>query len=630
MQRPQFASHRHPADDPHPDPNAGFDAGGAVTSPTLTSLFLEAVDRFGDATALRAPNADLTWSRISYNEVFRTARAAASGLRALGVERGDAAAILSNNRPEWAIADYACLCAGVRDVPIYPSLTAPQIAYILRDSGARAVFAEDEEQLTKLMEIRDQCPELRHIIVFDPPGETPEGVLAWRDFVQLDPVGLSDEAFREEALAARPESVATILYTSGTTGNPKGVLLTHANVGSNVRVSRTLLDISDTDNTLSFLPLSHVFQRMVDYVFFNVGCTIAYARDMTTVAEDLKIVRPTVAVSVPRLYERVYNAVTGATGVKGLLVGWAASVGLAHADAVLAGRDPGWWTRARKSLADKLVFSKLRAAVGGRLRFFVSGGAPLSPGINKFFFAAGLQILEGYGLTETSPVTNVNTFENFRIGTVGKAVPGTEIRIASDGEICIRGPQVMKGYFNRPEDTAEAIDEEGWFKTGDIGELDEDGFLRITDRKKDIIVTAGGKNIAPQPIENDVKLDPYIEQAVMVGDRRPFPSLLVVPDFEQLNQWAAASEIDASDPGALLRDARCQEFLGGRVKESLAGLARFEMPKKTAFLASTFTIEDGTLTPTQKVRRRTVEERHGALIESLYDEANVDRDYFTD
>jgi len=600
-----------------------------VTSPTLTSLFLEAVERFGDATALRAPNADLTWSRISYNEVFRTARAAASGLRALGVERAEAAAILSNNRPEWALADYACLCAGVRDVPIYPSLTAPQIAYILRDSGARAVFAEDEEQLAKLMEIRDQCPELRHIIVFDPPGETLDGVLAWRDFVQLDPFGLSDEAFRKEALAARPESVATILYTSGTTGNPKGVLLTHANVGSNVAVSRTLLDISDTDITLSFLPLSHVFQRMVDYVFFNVGCTIAYARDMTTVAEDLKIVRPTVAVSVPRLYERVYNAVTGATGVKGLLVSWAASVGLAHADAVLEGRDPGWWTRARKSLADKLVFSKLRAAVGGRLRFFVSGGAPLSPGINKFFFAAGLQILEGYGLTETSPVTNVNTFENFRIGTVGKAVPGTEIRVASDGEICIRGPQVMKGYFNRPEETAEAIDEQDWFKTGDIGELDEDGFLRITDRKKDIIVTAGGKNIAPQPIENDVKLDPFVEQAVMVGDRRPFPSLLVVPDFEQLNQWAAANEIDASDPGALLRDARCQEFLGGRVKESLAGLARFEMPKKTAFLASTFTIEDGTLTPTQKVRRRTVEERHGALIESLYDEANVDRDYFT-
>lgn len=599
-----------------------------MSSATLTSLFLEAVERFGGATALRAPSADPTWSRISYEEVFRTTRAAASGLRALGIGRGEAAAILSANRPEWAVADYACLCAGVRDVPIYPSLTAPQIAYILRDSGARAVFAEDDVQLAKLMEIRDQCPELRHIIVFDAPGEMPEGTMAWRDFVQLDPFGLTDEAFRAEALAARPGSVATILYTSGTTGNPKGVLLTHANVGSNVHVCRTLLDISDTDSTLSFLPLSHVFQRTVDYVFFNVGCTIAYARDMTTVAEDLRIVRPTVAVSVPRLYERVYNAVTGATGVKGLLVGWAASVGLAHADAVLEGRDPGWWTRARKAVADKLVFSKLRAAVGGRLRFFVSGGAPLSPGINRFFFAAGLQILEGYGLTETSPVTNVNTFEDFRIGTVGKAVPGTEIRIASDGEVCVRGPQVMKGYLNRPDETAEAIDEEGWFKTGDIGELDEDGFLRITDRKKDIIVTAGGKNIAPQPIENDVKLDPYIEQAVMVGDRRPFPSLLVVPDFEQLNQWAAASEIDASDPGALLRDARCQEFLGGRVRASLAGLASFETPKKTAFLATTFTIEDGTLTPTQKVRRRNVEERYGALIESLYDEANVDRDWF--
>ena len=600
-----------------------------MTSATLPGLFLEAVDRFGSATALRAPGAGLTWSRISYDEVFRTAKVAASGLRALGIGRGEAAAIVSANRPEWAFADYACLCAGVRDVPIYPSLTAPQIAYILRDSGARAVFAEDEAQLAKLMEIRDQCPELRNIIVFDAPGEIPDGVLAWRDLVRLDPGGLGDKAFRKEARAARPGSVATILYTSGTTGSPKGVLLTHANIGSNVRVCRTLLDISDTDATLSFLPLSHVFQRMVDYVFFNVGCTIAYARDMTTVAEDLKVVRPTVVASVPRLYERVYNAVTGATGVKGLLVDWAVSAGLAHADAVLEGRDPGWWTRIRGSLADRLVFSKLRAGVGGRLRFFLSGGAPLSPEINRFFFAAGLQILEGYGLTETSPVTNVNTFENFRIGTVGKAVPGTEVRIASDGEICVRGPQVMKGYLNRPEDTAEAIDEEGWFKTGDIGELDGDGFLRITDRKKDIIVTAGGKNIAPQPIENRLKLDPYIDQVVMVGDRRPFPSILVVPDFEQLNQWAAAAGVDHPDPGALLRDATCREFLGGRVKESLAGLASFETPKKTVFLTTPFTIEDATLTPTQKVRRRTVEERHGALIESLYDEANIDRDYFT-
>ena len=599
-----------------------------MSSGTLTGLFLEAVDRFGGATALRAPGADLAWSRISYDEVFRTTRAAAAGLRALGVGRGDAAAILADNRPEWAFADYACLCAGVRDVPIYPSLTAPQIAYILQDSGARAVFAEDEVQLAKLMEIRDQCPELRHIIVFDPPDKTSDGILAWREFLLLDPEGLSDRAFREEALAARPESVATILYTSGTTGNPKGVLLTHANVESNVRACRTLLDVSDKDTTLSFLPLSHILQRMVDYFFFAVGCAIAYARDITTVAEDLGIVRPTVVASVPRLYERVYNAVTGASGVKGLLVGWAVSVGLAHADAVLEGRNPGWWTQVRKSLADKLVFSKLRARVGGRLRFFVSGGAPLSPDINRFFFAAGLRILEGYGLTETSPVTNVNTFENFRIGTVGKAVPGTEIRIASDGEICIRGPQVMKGYFNRPEATAEAIDADGWFKTGDIGKIDEDGFLSITDRKKDIIVTAGGKNIAPQPIENRLKLDTYIDQAVMVGDRRRFPSLLVVPDFEQLNEWADANQIDASDPATLLRDTKCQEFLGGRVQQTLAGLASFETPKKTAFLATAFTIEDGTLTPTQKVKRRIVEERYEGLVESLYDEANVGRDYF--
>ena len=599
-----------------------------MTADTLTGLFLEAVDRFGAGTALRAPGPDLEWSRISYDEVFRTTRAAAGGLRALGIRRGDAAAILSGNRPEWAIADYACLCAGVRDVPVYPSLTAPQIGYILRDSGARLVFAEDEEQLTKLIEIRDRCPEVRHIVVFDPPRERPDGTLSWSDFVALDPDGLSDQAFREEALSARPESVATILYTSGTTGNPKGVLLTHANIASNVRVCRTLLDVSDKDTTLSFLPLSHILQRMVDCLFFNVGCTIVYARNMLTVAEDLRIVRPTVVASVPRLYERVYNAVTGATGIKGLLVGWATSVGLAHADAVLEGRTPGWWTRVQKSLADKLVFSKLRVGVGGRLRFFVSGGAPLSPGINRFFFAAGLQILEGYGLTETSPVTNLNTFENFRIGTVGKAIPGTEVRIASDGEICIRGPQVMKGYFNRPEATAEVIDADGWFRTGDIGEIDEDGFLRITDRKKDIIVTAGGKNIAPQPIENRLKLDRFIDQAVMLGDRRRFPAVLVVPDFEQLHAWALDKKMPVGDPAALVSEPACQEFLGGRIKASLAGLARFETPRKVAFLARGFTIENGTLTPTQKVKRRAVEENYAGLIESLYDEANIGRDYF--
>ncbi len=599
-----------------------------TSSATLTDLFLEAVDRFGNATALRAPGADATWSRISYDEVFRTARAAAGGLRSLGIGRGEIAAILSANRPEWAFADYACLCSGVRDVPVYPSLTASQIAYVLRDSGARAVFAEDLVQLDKLTEIRDRCPRLRHIVVFDSPSDPGDGAMAWSDFLRLDPDALDDDAFREAARAARPEDVATVLYTSGTTGNPKGVLLTHANIGSNVLACRPLLDVSDTDATLSFLPLSHVFQRMVDYLFFSVGCTIAYARDMTTVAEDLKIVRPTVVASVPRLYERVHDAVTGARGIKGLLAGWATSAALAHADAVLEGRTPGRWTRARKRLADALVFRRLRARVGGRLRFFVSGGAPLSPDVNRFFFAAGLRILEGYGLTETSPVTHVNTFENFRIGTVGKAVPGTEARVASDGELHVRGPQVMKGYFNRPEATAEAVDENGWFRTGDVGEIDADGFLRITDRKKDIIVTSGGKNIAPQPIENLLKLDPYIEQAVMVGDRRSFPSLLVVPDFERLNPWAAAAGIDASDPLALLRDARCQEFLGSRIRASLTGLASFETPKKAVFLATAFTIEDGTLTPTQKVRRKSVEERHGALVESLYDEANADRDWF--
>jgi long-chain acyl-CoA synthetase len=600
---------------------------------TLVDLLFEAMDRFQDHVAFRY-HKDGEWLDISHRRALEEIRKGAASLKAMGLERGDRAAILSENRPEWALADYACLTAGVVDVPVYATLTPKQIAYILEDSGARLVFVSDGEQLEKILAVRDELESLGQVVVFDAPGSLPQGVVSWGDFIRRGEEGLpSPEEFRAEAERASPDDTATILYTSGTTGNPKGVMLSHNNLHSNVRASTQALPVDESDLTLSFLPLSHVFQRMVDYLLFNQGCTIAYARSLETVPEDLRAVRPTIVVSVPRLYEKVYAKVTQATGVRGKIAAWARKVGNRWAEARLAGRNAGLLTAAQYAIARALVFRKLKAGVGGRLRYFVSGGAPLSPEINRFFFSAGIMILEGYGLTETSPVTNVNTPvdfpRNFRIGTVGKPVPGTEVRIAQDGEILVRGPQVMKGYYNRPEDTKEAIDEDGWFHTGDVGEIDQDGFLRITDRKKDLIVTAGGKNVAPQPIENILKKNRYMDQPVLLGDRRKFITLLLVPDFENLEGWAKEQGISFGDRSELLTAPGVQKLLEDEMNRELTDLARFEMPKKLVLLREPFTIEDGTLTPTQKVKRRVVEKRYEDLIDHVYDERNEGRSVFT-
>ncbi len=596
---------------------------------TLTGLFLESGDHYSGRSAFRF-HQEGVWKDISHDEARRTVAKAVGALKELGMERGDRAAILSENRPEWALADYACLMAGVVDVPVYATLTPGQVAYILNDAGARLVFCSDREQLTKLLEARADAGKLEWIVVFEDDavdsGEAnrSQGVLTWSEFLEKGaswPGVTDDEVLRGEGERAEPADVATILYTSGTTGDPKGVMLTHDNLFSNVQAARSLIPVGPEDSTLSFLPLSHVFQRMVDYLLFSSGVSIAYARSLDTVPEDLKAIRPTIVVSVPRLYEKVYARVMEAGGVKGKLVQWARSVGERWSDLRLAGRTAGFLLGFQHRIADALVFKKLRAGVGGRLRFFVSGGAPLAPEINRFFYAAGITILEGYGLTETSPVTNVNTPERFKIGTVGPPVPGTEIRIADDGEILVRGPQVMKGYYNRPEETAEVLSSEGWFHTGDIGELDADGFLRITDRKKDIIVTAGGKNVAPQPIENRLKKNRFIDQPVLLGDRRKFLTLLLVPAFENLEAWARQQGIASDDRRELLEKAEVQELLAKEVDQELRDYARFELPKKILLLDQEFTIEDGSLTPTQKVKRRVVDERFREAIDRVYEES---------
>jgi len=600
-------------------------APGHLPPGTLADLFFERLDRGGDSPVYQHFVGDSDEQEtLDIEATAEIVVEVAAALHATGLRPGDRVAILSENRTEWALADWGCILAHVADVPIYDTLPADQAAFILGDAEVKLVFASTAEQGRKALRALDQVRMSGiPIVVFD-GDEGHRGLTSWEDFRERGrSAGTSIEELRAEAASLDPQAVATLIYTSGTTGTPKGVMLTHANLFSNVQAAGRVLPIGEGDSSMSFLPLSHVFQRMVDYLLFWRGCTLARAHDIKTVATDMKTVGPTIEVSVPRLYEKVYNKVTDASGVKAKLVGWAIDVGNRWADATLEGRSIGPALAIQKRLADRLVFSKIRDAVGGRLRFFVSGGAPLAPGLARFFFGAGLPILEGYGLTETSPVTNVNPPGGIRIGTVGPPVPGTEVRIAEDGEILVRGPQVMKGYYRHPEATAEVIDD-GWFRTGDIGTLDPDGYLRITDRKKDLIVTAGGKNVAPQPIENRLKTNPLIEQVVMIGDQRKFCSMLVVPAFDVLDRWASKQGIPTDDRASLLADSRVHgEFES--ILASMSDLASYEQPKKIGLLDREFTIEDGTLTPTQKVKRRRVQELYGDQIDRLYTPENRDR-----
>ncbi|HEY6089992.1 MAG TPA: long-chain fatty acid--CoA ligase [Gemmatimonadaceae bacterium] len=600
--------------------------GGPRPAPgTLTKLFFDAVSKFNRPDALQVKT-DGVYRPISHSEVAARVRHAARGLSSLGVRRGDRVAILSENRPEWAIADFACLTAGLTDVPIYPTLPADQIAYILKDSGAVAIFVSNKTQAEKIREIRSQLPALKTVVGFDDiPGLTNMSIADLEKRGAQGETSVAIATYKEDALLVKPDDIATIIYTSGTTGEPKGVMLTHDNIYSNVEASRRAIPFEGRDVGLSFLPLSHIFERMAGhYMMFATGTSIAYAESIDTVPANLQEVRPTLVLSVPRLYEKMYarvleNALTGGF-IKKKIFFWARGVADRWASEKLSGKEPGGLLARQYAIAQKLVFSKLKARTGGRLRYFVSGGAPLSPEINKFFYAAGLEILEGYGLTETSPVIAVNTPENFRIGTVGKPIDGVEVRIAADGEILTRGPHVMKGYYNKPDATREAIEPDGWFHTGDIGEL-RDGFLAITDRKKDIIVTAGGKNIAPQPLENKVKSNKYVAQAVMLGDKRKFPSMLIVPNFDQLERWAKGRNIIWTDRAQLLRMPTIQAKIEQEVNQELAGAAHFEQPKKIGLLEHDFSIEKGELTPTQKVKRRAIDKNYKALIDSLYAEA---------
>ncbi|PYO98281.1 MAG: long-chain fatty acid--CoA ligase [Gemmatimonadetes bacterium] len=487
------------------------------------------------------------------------------------------------------------------------------------------MFGSTAAQVEKIQAVRAGLPALRHIIAFDPQAGS--GVIPLADVEQRGRAGAATyPRFKEDALAVRPDDLATLIYTSGTTGQPKGVMLSHGNICSNVNACVEVLRASEDDSCLAWLPLSHILERMVEYYFLDVGVTINFAESVDTVAPNLVEVHPTIVAGVPRLYEKVYarvleSALSG-SALKRRIFLWAKRIGEAWTAHRLAGIPVPLTLRLRHALADRLVFAKLRARTGGRIKFFVSGSAPLAPEVARFFYSAGLPVIEGYGLTETSPVLTLNPLQRLKLGAVGKPIPGVLIKIAPDGEILAKGPNIMRGYYNKPDETREAIDADGWFHTGDIGELDADGYLKITDRKKDLLKTAGGKYIAPQPIENTVRLNKFVASAVVLGDQRKFPIILIVPNFENLERWAKERGLAYASQADLIRLADVKAKMEREVMGGLRDLAKFEMPKKVVLLERDFTIESGELTPSLKVKRRQVEKNYKDLIDRVYAEAD--------
>jgi long-chain acyl-CoA synthetase len=590
----------------------------AVT--TLGRLFLNAcrTHRKPDRMMVKRDGA---WRPIATDEFETTVRRLSLGFQALGLKPGDRVALLSENRPEWVIADFATLTAGGVTVPIYTSLLPDQIRHIVDDSGAKIVVCSDRDLLRKVEAVRSALPSVEHVVLIE--GEAPAGTLAFAGVLdrgkRLDET--SPGSFERLAEAARPGDLASVIYTSGTTGLPKGVMLSHANFVSNIDSLRAAIDFRADDTILSFLPLSHVLERTATFLFVHSGSTIAYAESIEAVAANMVEVRPTIVVSVPRLFEKIYSRVMdqilAGSRLKRAIFVWALATGKKYAAKVIAHEPVPKHLALKRGLAEKLVYSKITSKTGGRMRFFVCGGAPLSKDIAEFFYAMGLIVLPGYGLTETSPVLTANTLDDYRFDTVGKTVPGVELRIAADGEILARGPNVMMGYYKNEADTREVM-KDGWLHTGDIGRFDDDGFLIITDRKKDIIVTSGGKNIAPQPIENLIQSSPYIANAVVVGSTRRFISALIVPDFDKLETRARAQGIPFRDRAELCRRTELIDFLLDEVNRMTPELAPYERVKRIAVLDRDFDIGAGEVTPTLKVKRNIVEQKYADLIEALY------------
>jgi len=591
---------------------------------TLAEIFTRAVSRHQKQDALNYKR-DGEWRAISSAELLERSHLIAYGLYALGLRPGDRVAILSESSPEWTLTDAGCQFAGIVDVPIYPTQAPPQVRYILDDSGARVLFVQNRAAFARIFEAIDGAPALEHLIFFDEAGAEETGASTLTDLIERGRVLREGqpELLRDLAREVRGQDLATIIYTSGTTGEPKGVMLTHSNLVSNLIDSSGHLEFSETDIALSVLPLSHVFERLGMYMYIHHGMSVFYAESIEKIGDNMREVRPTVMLCVPRLFEKIYariqeKAVAGGKLKAGMLA-WAVGVGKLWAQHVAAGKPVPPLLGLKHDIASRLVFAKWRAGVGGRMRLFVSGGAALPEEIGYIFLGAGLPIVQGYGLTETSPVIAAGNLAENRVGTVGRPIKNVEVRIAPDGEIETRGPNVMRGYYKKPAETRAVFTEDGWFKTGDIGVLDAEGFLRITDRKKELFKTSGGKYVAPSAIEARIKGSRFVNQVVLIGNGRKFPSALIVPDWEQLRAYAQHKGItDARTPAEFCQHARILDLMQRQVDSSCADLSKYERVKRIALLEQEFSIEGGELTPTLKVKRRVVDEKYREVIDNLY------------
>ena len=568
---------------------------------------------------------DGKWVDTTVPDFRDTVRYLATALRHLGIKPGDRVAILSENRPEWAMSDFAILANQAVTVPVYPTLLGWQIEFILNDAGAAAVVCSNAEQLQKLGEVRGHCPSVHSVIVCDAPGTLPQGTQTFAQAVDTGRRNDNDAErarFEELRHGAKPGDLATLVYTSGTTGNPKGAMLTHGNIASNVTSVLSVLPIGTGVTALSILPLSHILERTADYSLLVQGATIAYAEEITKVGENLQEIRPHVFAAVPRLFEkmraRILDNVATQSGGKQKIFKWALGIAEQRLPYRISGKPMPPGLAIKSAIADKLVFKKIKQRLGGRVEFVLSGGAPLSAELAAFFIGAGVEILEGYGLTETSPVITVNRPDKRRIGSVGPLIPGVEVRIAPDGEILSRGPHIMKGYWNNPEATSQAIDPDGWFHTGDIGELDADGFLKITDRKKDIIINAYGKNIAPQPLEALLKSSPYVGTPVLIGDRRKYLAALIVPNFEKLERDATSLGVKFGDRNELVANERVRQIFQDEIDRFNVNLDRQEKIRRFALLPRDFTIDADEITPSLKVKRKVIDKKYKDVIDELY------------
>ncbi len=586
------------------------------TISTLNDLFSRVVSCANPRAILWQDEAG-NWLPLSSDQIYQRVRALAQAFLGWGIRKGDRIALICENRWEWPVTDFAALAIGAVDVPIYPTLTAEQIATLLRDSGCRIAVVSTLKQYEKLNSVRNQTP-LERIVVLETP--TPEGAVAFRDLVaDADAHGsVRDPEFDALTNSIGPDDLATLIYTSGTTGEPKGVALTHGNIASNQCIADRGFNIGPDDACISFLPLSHVTARALDYIMFYRGAQVAYCSQFDWLAQAMRQIRPTIIVGVPRVFEKIRQEVerqAGHTPIKSRLLPAAVSIGSHFVESVYDGQRPQspLWR-----LADLLVYSKVRRAFGGRVHTFVSGGAPLGIDTLRWFASVGVAIYEGYGLTETSPVIAIDSPAIHRIGSVGRPLANLSVKFAEDGELLVKGPSVFRGYWQQPAATAQCFDAEGYFATGDIAHLDEDGFLFITDRKKELLKTSGGKLVAPQPIENRLKNSSLVAQAAIVGDRHKFVCALISPNFAALEDWARQRQIHFDSCAELVTHQQVIAHFGQIVREVNATLANFESLKRFRIVAEEWTQETGELTPSMKLKRRVIDVRYAAVIDELF------------